>query len=609
MYKNVLIVDDSKTVRTLIKMVLVDEDTIQVNDDSIYQANDGVELIEAFDKYNNIDYVVADINMPNKKGDIAIEELKCNGKLINTNVIFITTESRKVKELMYRNQSIIGFIQKPVNIDTLPQELQKIADNAKQLPNEQEKKEIDTQVDLITKIASEYYEVAKVSSSEFDETIFKNIAKSFIRYEKLQETQMLKTSQDILTNYLEFKNINKKVETSKFVFVYKNIVCENRYRNSRLTINSIATQEIQEYLKEATKIEKDLDFSVIAEDFFGRYSEIVDSFEYINSNEFLDFNQKYTSSQVEVLEIFFNELINFAKKVDPFIYSYDIKEYSRYASLLSAYSQMLEQLSNTPYKVFETLSKKYQPKYSATNDYLATLQDGEEEYTKINSLLQEYSNEYEEECINSIKEYTTKMDKDLIFKGYKYCVFMIYNKLFSDMKKSDDIKEYYLSERNSGRFTLYTMIDFALCHNIISERNSKDIKKLYESFQEESYVCVYLTDERLDENDGEVSKLELSVKKMGRNWKFYAFNRNNVFSIWLKSNRPNVIIMDYEYDKNDDVPFTAMLEKYQFLQSADVVLCSDMYTKLSNKNIISMCSAYIKKPFHLEKVVKALTFI
>ncbi|NMM61228.1 response regulator [Clostridium sp. P21] len=66
--KNILVVDDSATIRNFIRLILEEANY------KVYEACDGEEGIEVYKKLGNIDLIVTDIYMPKKSGlELVIE--------------------------------------------------------------------------------------------------------------------------------------------------------------------------------------------------------------------------------------------------------------------------------------------------------------------------------------------------------------------------------------------------------------------------------------------------------------------------------------------------------------------------------------------------------
>lgn len=68
--KNILVVDDSATIRNFIRLILEEADY------KVYEASDGEEGIEVYKKSGNIDLIITDIFMPKKSGLELVIELK-----------------------------------------------------------------------------------------------------------------------------------------------------------------------------------------------------------------------------------------------------------------------------------------------------------------------------------------------------------------------------------------------------------------------------------------------------------------------------------------------------------------------------------------------------
>ena len=115
---NVLIVDDSNSMRAVIKKVI----TISgFQMDRCLEAGNGKQALEMLaDSW--VDVIVSDINMPEMNGLELLDQLRRNDTLKEIPVIMITTEGsdERMKEAFARGAK--GFIKKPF----LPEEIKKV---------------------------------------------------------------------------------------------------------------------------------------------------------------------------------------------------------------------------------------------------------------------------------------------------------------------------------------------------------------------------------------------------------------------------------------------------------------------------------------------------
>ena len=79
--KNVLVVDDSASIRTFIRLILEDANY------NVCEASNGEDGIEVYKKLGNIDLIITDIYMPQKSGLELVVELREEYKDINIIVL------------------------------------------------------------------------------------------------------------------------------------------------------------------------------------------------------------------------------------------------------------------------------------------------------------------------------------------------------------------------------------------------------------------------------------------------------------------------------------------------------------------------------------------
>lgn len=115
---NVLIVDDSKSMRGVIKKII---SISGFKMDQCFEAGNGREALNVLaDDW--VDVIVSDINMPEMNGFELLEELRKDDLLKNVPVIVITTESSEERMQYALNLGAKGFIKKPF----LPEDVKRI---------------------------------------------------------------------------------------------------------------------------------------------------------------------------------------------------------------------------------------------------------------------------------------------------------------------------------------------------------------------------------------------------------------------------------------------------------------------------------------------------
>jgi two-component system, chemotaxis family, chemotaxis protein CheY len=112
---NILIVDDSETVRSVLMKTLR---LAEVSLGEVYQANNGVEALAVL-RANWIDLVLSDINMPIMNGLELVAAMKADKILLSIPVIIISTEGSQTRIDSLRAQGIAGFVRKPFTPESI----------------------------------------------------------------------------------------------------------------------------------------------------------------------------------------------------------------------------------------------------------------------------------------------------------------------------------------------------------------------------------------------------------------------------------------------------------------------------------------------------------
>lgn len=111
---NVLIVDDSKIIRTVLKAT-VERFSLQKDWSSlsIFEADDGTEAMEIMQKHP-IDIMFLDWNMPYMNGDEVVTKVRQNKAWNKTRIIMATTEGEKSLVMKMLKMGVNGYLVKPL---------------------------------------------------------------------------------------------------------------------------------------------------------------------------------------------------------------------------------------------------------------------------------------------------------------------------------------------------------------------------------------------------------------------------------------------------------------------------------------------------------------
>lgn len=113
MGKNVLLVDDSSTMRKIIGRSLRQAG---IDFDNIYEAGDGLEALEVLEK-ESVDIVLSDINMPNMDGISFLKEKSSRDNMKDIPVLMISTETGEDIIGEAKSYGAVGAIKKPFTPD------------------------------------------------------------------------------------------------------------------------------------------------------------------------------------------------------------------------------------------------------------------------------------------------------------------------------------------------------------------------------------------------------------------------------------------------------------------------------------------------------------
>ena len=110
--KRILTIDDSKTMRDMLRMTLVDAGYV------VIQAVDGQDGLDVLRK-EHFDVVITDINMPKLDGYGVIRHLRADASYDDTPILVLSTENDQKTKDIGRDAGATGWLVKPFDPDQL----------------------------------------------------------------------------------------------------------------------------------------------------------------------------------------------------------------------------------------------------------------------------------------------------------------------------------------------------------------------------------------------------------------------------------------------------------------------------------------------------------
>ena len=118
----VLVVDDSKTVRINLRKILLTDNF------KVLEAENGLEALKVLEDNENIQLVVSDLNMPEMDGMTFIREARLNEKTKEIPILIHTTETSKELKKEAKDLGVTAWIPKPIGKDALVGIIKKMLD-------------------------------------------------------------------------------------------------------------------------------------------------------------------------------------------------------------------------------------------------------------------------------------------------------------------------------------------------------------------------------------------------------------------------------------------------------------------------------------------------
>lgn len=117
---NFLVVDDFSTMRRIVRNLLK-----ELGYNKIEEAEDGVDALEKI-RAGQIDFVVADWNMPNMDGLELLKTIRADDALKHILVMMVTAEAKKENIIAAAQAGASGYVVKPFTAAILEEKLNKV---------------------------------------------------------------------------------------------------------------------------------------------------------------------------------------------------------------------------------------------------------------------------------------------------------------------------------------------------------------------------------------------------------------------------------------------------------------------------------------------------
>lgn len=109
MAKTILIVDDSSSLRTVVRLALHRAGY------EVIEAADGLQALAALEAANKVHLIVSDVNMPNMDGIAFLTKVKQHPRHRFAPVVMLTTDGQEARKQQGRAAGAKAWITKPFN--------------------------------------------------------------------------------------------------------------------------------------------------------------------------------------------------------------------------------------------------------------------------------------------------------------------------------------------------------------------------------------------------------------------------------------------------------------------------------------------------------------
>jgi two-component system chemotaxis response regulator CheY len=117
----ILVVDDSSTMRRIIKNTLV-----RIGHSDLLEAEDGAVAWDVMSKNPDIEMLITDWNMPEMNGLQLVQKVRAEEKYADMPIIMVTTEGGKTEVITALKAGVNNYIVKPFTPQVLQEKLEAV---------------------------------------------------------------------------------------------------------------------------------------------------------------------------------------------------------------------------------------------------------------------------------------------------------------------------------------------------------------------------------------------------------------------------------------------------------------------------------------------------
>ena len=117
----ILVVDDSSTMRRIIKNTL-----IKLGHKELLEAEDGAKAWEIMQNSSDLDVLITDWNMPEMNGLELVKKVRAEAKYADMPIIMVTTEGGKAEVITALKAGVNNYIVKPFTPQVLQEKLEAV---------------------------------------------------------------------------------------------------------------------------------------------------------------------------------------------------------------------------------------------------------------------------------------------------------------------------------------------------------------------------------------------------------------------------------------------------------------------------------------------------
>lgn len=616
-----LLVDSSKTVRTVLERGF--QNIPALSSFHCHHAESGMDAIPILKKQVDISLCFISTALPDLDPSELLSSLHAQGLMENKQIIFITDNPQRI--ILPPKVTLLGYLIKPFNMNNLAEKISPLISslNQKEIIDIGFEEELAQQKQMIYDVLEKYFlDQSEILLNKEQKSSLKAEIDAYLCVDEiLPETDILPSSKEILSDYLQLQGLAAEINATlleKIYLTWKN----NQQQEAASAVSSMTKEEVIALANsEKDEIPLNPDINEIVRKHCAIYYDVAQALALFlqpdqairydgSHNEWIKnrietnrhlIDSHYLLPVLPEIEHYLDNLSSTegGSQHERDLHQLQIEQLNGFADWLKRYKDSLKQsspeLAPPIREVFATQAIQYGYLHGLVSEPPEWLQNSPEIIEKLTTKLEAFISKYGPALHEAFKEITQEQQPDWITaeilrhlcnqqakqlvnqcKHSKACKLRIMDNLGQKDLEFPSILDAYFQdghEKDRAKFGLLTQ-----------EVHSKFVRSvMYVSKSEES-----------------LAGAKSLIARINPLWKFYGFVQSELFERDYAKALPSLVLLDFHYTLSDRSEYWKKITKSlpEIKSYSKILLILEEGEKIKGgREILSISDGFINKPF------------